>query len=117
MRNIITLVILLLSIQSFSTNYYLKPYGSLTNLADWGTNTNGPGTIPTSFSGSHIWNIWNNTSVTLNTTFPVASTSTVNIGDGLSPIGFKFTSVAKFGLSSFPTVNVNTNSIFIFDNI
>ena len=115
MRNIITLVILLLSIQSFSTNYYLKPSGSLTNLADWGTNTNGTGTIPTSFSGSHIWNIWNNTSVTLNTTFPISSTSTVNIGNGLSPIGFKFTSVAKFGLSSFPTVNVNTNSIFIFD--
>jgi len=115
MRNIITLVILLLSIQSFSINYYLKSSGSLTNLADWGTNTNGTGTVPTSFSGSHTWNIRNNTSVALNTTFAISSTSTVNIGDGLSPISFNFTSVAKFGLSSFPTVNVNANSIFIFD--
>ena len=115
MKKLLTILCLIVSSTLLSTTYYLQSGGNPTVLASWGTNPNGSGTAPTSFSGTHTWNMFNNSTLTLNTTFACSSTATVNIGDGINPVTFNFTGNGKFGLSSFPFVNVNAFGVFVFD--
>jgi len=61
-------------IQSLATTYYYKGTGLLTDLANWGLNTNGTGTAPTNFSDpSLVFEIRNTTSVTLDGTWTVGT--------------------------------------------
>jgi hypothetical protein len=101
-----------------ATTYYLKAGGSMTNLADWGTNANGSGSNPASFVGAHTWNVYNNANVSLATTFGCSGGAIVNIGDGVSAITFMYTGgLAKFGTTTPPTLNINNNAIFTMDQL
>jgi hypothetical protein len=101
-----------------ATTYYLKAGGSMTVLADWGTNANGSGTNPASFVGVHIWNVHNNANVSLSATFPCSGGATVNVGDGTTAVTFMYTGgLAKFGTTTPPTLNVNNNAIFTMDQL
>jgi hypothetical protein len=101
-----------------ATVYYLKSGQSMTVLASWGTNTDGTGTAPTSFIGTHTWNVHNNANVTLAATFGVSGTAIVNIGNGTSACNFLYTGgLAKFGTTTPPTVNVMANAVFTLDQL
>ena len=54
------------AVQSLATTYYYKGSGLLTEIANWGSNTNGSGTVPANFTdASQVFEIRNTTAVTL----------------------------------------------------
>lgn len=120
MKRFLLALTLVVGVNSMSnaTVYYLKSGGSMTTLADWGTNTNGSGTNPASFIGVHTWNVHNNSSVSLAVTFGCSGGAIVNIGDGTNPITFMYTGgLAKFGTTTPPTLNISNNAIFTMDQL
>lgn len=93
-------------VQSLATAYYYKGTGLLTELTNWGTNTNGTGIAPASFTdASQVFEIRNTTAVALDGVWTVgtdpangtkvrlgsnsqaAITLTVNSGASLGPSG------------------------------
>ncbi len=61
-------------IQSIATTYYYKGTGLLTDLANWGLNTNGTGTAPANFTdASQVFEIRNTTAVTLDGAWTVGT--------------------------------------------
>jgi hypothetical protein len=65
-------------------SYYSKSTGSLSNLATWGTNTDGTGTPPTSFSTGSFFNLVNRSKVyELDTDWYVGGKLYLRIGDEL----------------------------------
>ncbi len=59
-------------VQSLATTYYYKGTGLLTDVANWGLNTNGTGTTPANFvDASQVFEIRNTSSVTLDGTWTV----------------------------------------------
>lgn len=121
---IIGLMLVLFSFLNKNTNaatYYLKAGGNITTAGDWATGTNGiSGTVLTSFTlASQTYDLTNNnSSLTLATTWTVASTSIVNFGDETNPLTMTFASGA--GIAGPPrlifrnncTVIMNTNLTF-----
>lgn len=92
--------------QSIATTYYYKGTGLLTDLANWGLNTNGTGTAPANFTDvSQVFEIRNTTAVTLDGVWTVgadpangtkirlgsnsqaAITLTLNSGASIGPAG------------------------------
>src|SRR5437899_2008062 len=79
MKKLIPFILFLfITISSYCQNYYPKTVGELSILSTWGTNINGTGSSPTSFTNpSYVFNItntnntvnyaWNVSNVTLNT--------------------------------------------------
>ena len=60
--------------QSIATTYYFKGTGVLTDLANWGLNTNGTGTAPANFTdASQVFEIRNTTAVTLDGVWTVGA--------------------------------------------
>jgi hypothetical protein len=98
-----------------AATYYLKSGGLMTVLADWGTNTNGTGTNPISFSGAHTWNVHNNSTVFLSSVIGVSGTSTVNIGDGVNPIDFTLSGSGGFGGAGFTNLRINSGATFVLN--
>lgn len=93
-------------VQALATTYYYKGTGSLTDLANWGQNTDGTGTTPADFTApSQVFEIRNTTSVTLDGAWTVgadpsngtkvrlgnssesAITLTLNSGSSIGPAG------------------------------
>lgn len=72
------------------TTYYSKSTGSLNVLSTWGTNTNGTGTSPTSFTVANCtYIIVNNTAPTQTGNWTVSgANSKVLVGDGTQAINF-----------------------------
>lgn len=66
------------------TPYYSKAAGNLTDVATWGTNTNGTGTSPTDFiTDGQIFNVVNRVTTTLDANWTVSgSGSKVIVGEG-----------------------------------
>ncbi len=61
-------------IQSIATTYYYKGTGLLTDITNWGLNTNGTGTAPNNFTDpSQVFEIRNTTAVSLDGTWTVGS--------------------------------------------
>ena len=85
-----------------STNFYSKSTGNLDLLSSWGTNTDGTGTQPCSFTSANaIFNIRNNATPTIGANWTVSGTgSKVVVGDGTNactftiPAAYSFSSVA-----------------------
>jgi hypothetical protein len=95
--------------------YYLVAGGTVTNLASWGTNTNGSGSNPTNFVTPYqTFNIRNNAAVTLTAAWTVSGTgSGVVVGDGTNPCNF--TIPAGFVLTG-SILNVNANATLTLSN-
>ncbi|MFZ4671956.1 MAG: beta strand repeat-containing protein, partial [Flavobacterium sp.] len=61
-------------VQALATTYYYKGTGLLTDVANWGLNTNGTGTSPTNFvDASQVFEIRNTTAVSLDGTWTVGA--------------------------------------------
>jgi hypothetical protein len=94
------------AVQALATTYYYKGTGLLTDLANWGLNTDGTGTSPADFTAtSQVFEIRNTTSVTLDGSWTVgadpsngtkvrlgnssesAITLTLNSGSSIGPAG------------------------------
>ena len=84
--------------QSIATTYYYKGTGLLTDVANWGLNTNGSGTAPSNFTdASQVFEIRNTTAVTLDGVWTV----------GLDPAnGTKI----RLGSNSQPAITLTINS-------
>ena len=94
------------AVQALATTYYYKGSGLLTDLANWGLNTDGTGTSPADFTAaSQVFEIRNTSAVTLDGTWTVGSdpangtkirlgnssesaiTLTLNLGSSIGPAG------------------------------
>lgn len=66
------------------TDYFSKPAGNLTDVATWGTNTDGTGTSPTDFTtDGQEFNVVNRVSTTLDANWTVSgAASKVIVGEG-----------------------------------
>jgi len=79
------ILVLTISEKLHATDYYLAAGGNPTVLANWGTNTDGTGTAPSTFTlSSDLWWVVNNTSVNLTGSWNVSGGTQVIIGDGVS---------------------------------
>jgi hypothetical protein len=90
------------------TNYYLVNGGNITSITDWGTNTNGTGTNPSNFVSGDIWNITNNTSITLSAAWNLDAAATINVGDGTNATAFILASGSS--IANALSINVTQNA-------
>ena len=101
-------------VQALATTYYYNGTGLLTNLASWGQNPDGTGTVPTSFTTtSQVFEIRNTTAVTLDGTWTVgtdpANGTKVRLGNTDQPaITLTLNSGASIGPSGTGNVDVMT---------
>lgn len=99
------------SITTPSTTYYNKTSGNLNVLATWGTNTDGTGTAPVTFTAPAIYTIRNGTTPTLNGDWLLDSTnSVVTMGVGSSPTPLQLTIPSGITIAC-GNMNVNGNAI------
>ena len=97
------------------TNYYLVAGGTVTNLASWGTNTNGTGTAPTVWTASgQRFNIRNNATATLTAAWTVSGAgSGIIVGDGTNPCNFTVPAANAF---TGTVINVSANGTLTLQN-
>jgi len=70
---------------AFATTYYSKSTGNLDVLSNWGTNTDGTGTAPTSFTTTATYIIQNNLTPTIGAAWSVG-TNSVTVGNGSAAV-------------------------------
>ena len=72
------------------SNFYSKSTGSLNDLSNWGTNTDGTGTAPVDFTSiNQVFNIRNNASPTIDANWVVSGTnSKIIVGNGTNACNF-----------------------------
>ena len=96
------------------TTYYSKSTGNLDVLSNWGINTDGTGTAPSSFSGTgDIFNVFNNATPTIGANWSINGV-TVNVGNGIT--GVNFTIPSGFSVSGTGVVNVGASSTLTITN-
>ncbi len=93
--------------------YYSKSSGSLNSLATWGTNPDGTGTSPSSFSNnSTTYYVLNNSSPNISADWFITGTNTaVVFGDGVNSSNFLIPTGVSFGVDSFYVNNSFTLTI------
>jgi len=84
--------------------WYSKSSGSLNNLATWGSNMDGSGSNPTSFTADfQLFNVVNNTSPTITANWTLSGNNTrLVIGNGITPVNFIIPASLKVSLSNPP---------------
>jgi trimeric autotransporter adhesin len=83
------------------TNYYYNGSGALETLGSWGTNLNGTGTAPTSFTAANqLFEIRNTTAVALSNPWTV----------GITPVGVNGSKV-RLGNNSEAAITLTLNSL------
>lgn len=96
------------------TNYYYDGSGNINSTTNWGTNTNGSGTNPGSFTANNqVFNIRNTAAVSTNANWTVSGTnSRIVVGDGTNACNFTVTSNhvlnAPVNVSANATVTLST---------
>lgn len=104
-------------------NFYSKSTGNLTDVATWGTNTDGSGTQPGDFiTDAQIFNVVNRASTTLDANWTVSGTaSKVIVGDGLSPTTLILPATAALtgtaDVSSISTLQIVNTTLPSFGNL
>ncbi len=104
------------SMSTYATVYYnISGSSSLQNTNQWGVNTNGTGTHPSSFTHSgDVFNIYNGSTTSISANWTLATGVTINIGNGTSAMYFSQPSV---NITSTCTINVaNGSTFYIGDN-
>lgn len=101
-----------------TTNYYSKSTGNLTDVATWGTNTDGSGTSPSNFTDpGQLFNVVNRASTTLNANWTVSGAgSKVIVGDGSSLVRLILPASITILSSSTNTVDVTNSAILEVQN-
>ena len=97
------------------TNFYSKASGNLEALSTWGTNTDGSGTAPASFtSANQVFNIRNAVSRTIAGAWTVSgSLSKAVVGDGTNACNFTVPS----GFAFTGTADVSANATLTLQNV
>ena len=87
--------------------WYSKSTGYLDNLTTWGSNINGSGNNPTSFTADYqVFNIVNNPSPTILANWIISGNNTrLIIGDGITPVNFIIPAAFKVSISNPPINN------------
>lgn len=96
--------------------FYWNGSGALSSLSSWGTNTNGTGLPPSSFTANQqIFNLVNNTTATLSSGLTIGGTGSIlNVGDGVTGINFianaalTFTGGAKMNVLNTSTLTLQS---------
>jgi hypothetical protein len=110
------MIALLTSVTTFAqTNFYSKATGDITDVATWGTNTDGTGTSPTNFTAANqIFNFRNRVSETLTANWTVSGAgSKVIVGDGITSTTLNtstFTIAGVFDVADNSVLNIGSNS-------
>lgn len=108
------------------TYYFSKATGNLNSLGTWGTNTDGSGTAPSSFSTANsYYYVWNNFSPTINGNLTITGGHTAFIlGDGVNtynfsiPAGYTLTTDTML-VKKFSTITISgalAGSINVFED-
>ncbi|TKK68203.1 T9SS type A sorting domain-containing protein [Ilyomonas limi] len=94
--------------------FYPKSRGKLNDVTTWGTNIDGTGTAPASFSASNqIFNIQNRATATIDNSWTVSGTnSKIVVGDWSSDVTFTIPSTSPV----IGTIDVATNATLDLDN-
>ena len=80
---LITLLICCFTLSNLlATDYYLKSTGFITNASSWGTNTDGTGTAPSNFNGTHTWHFDNRATASMVGPSPAFSVTATVIVEG-----------------------------------
>jgi Secretion system C-terminal sorting domain len=97
-----------------ATNYYSNSTGDLSQTSSWGTNTNGTGTAPTSFTANNqVFNIVNNATPTIGANWTVSGTgSYILVGNGTNACNFQIPS----NHTCTATINVSANATLTIAN-
>lgn len=84
--------------------WYSKSTGSLNNLSTWGSNIDGSGNSPTSFTADYqVFTIVNNPSPTITANWTISGNNTrLIIGDGITPVKFIIPAAFKVTISNPP---------------
>ncbi len=84
--------------------WYSKSTGSLNDLATWGSNIDGSGNSPTSFTADYqVFTIVNNPSPTITANWTISGKNTrLIIGDGITPVNFIIPAAFKVSISNPP---------------
>ena len=87
--------------------WYSKATGYLDNLSAWGSNTDGTGTSPTSFTADNqLFNIVNNPSPSIEGDWMLSGKNTqLIIGDGITPVNFTIPADRKIIINSTRTMS------------
>lgn len=95
--------------------YYSKSTGNLDDVNNWGTNTDGSGTVPTNFtSNGIIYEIRNRATATIGSNWTVSGTaSKVVLGDGTNAIDFTIPS--SFQLTG--TIDISSAAELTIENV
>lgn len=91
--------------------FYWNGSGALTSLSSWGTNTNGTGLAPGSFTANQqIFNLVNNTTATLSSPWTIGGTGSIlNVGNGVAGINFTANAALSFsGGAQMIVLNTST---------
>jgi hypothetical protein len=100
--------------------YYNVASSDITNVANWGTSTNGSGTNPTDFiTDNQIFYI-SNTGATMSAPWAVSGTgSAINVGDGTNTVTFAQTDVVTgaINVSNHGTLQIVTATIPTFGTL
>jgi hypothetical protein len=106
-------------------NYYYKGSGALSDITNWGTNTNGTGTNPLDFiSAGQLFNIRNTSAVTTTAAWTVAGAgSKIIVGDAsVAPVtltiasGFPITTTSPVVLD-IAAASTGSNSVVLQDAV
>lgn len=97
-------------------NYYSKATGNLNDLSTWGSNIDGSGSNPTSFTADGVtFNIRNNATPTIAANWTVAGTgSKIVVGDGTNPctlnVASGFSITGSMDVSASGTLSLGNGS-------
>ena len=83
-KSLLVMSLLTIVINLKAGDWYLKSSGAVTLLSSWGTNPDGTGASPGSFSGANVWHFANRTGVTLTGNFSPPNTATASIENGFN---------------------------------
>jgi len=97
-----------------TTYYYSKSTGYLDSLSTWGTNTDGSGTSPSSFSsGNSYFYVMNNYTPTISSNLSISGTNTVLVvGDGVNTYNLSIPSSLSITTDSFLLKSNSTLTLY-----
>ena len=102
-------------------NYYYKGAGALSDVANWGTNTNGTGTAPLNFTNNlQYFNIRNTTAVSTTAQWSVtAITSKIIVGDPTLPAVALTIAPGMYikGHVDIPAASSGSNAVTVSDTV
>lgn len=118
-KSLLVMSLLTIVINLKAGDWYLKSSGAVTLLSSWGTNPDGTGASPGSFSGANVWHFANRTGVTLTGNFSPPNTATASIENGFNlVVQTTFGQLnEKIDIPGNGTLTIANNKVYILNNL